>query len=844
MDTDFDLTQINREIHNCISRACVGREPLEALIKGDLFVPKEGLLWDYKEAVGAEKAALAKTILQIVSFHNTCGGYLIYGVRELEKDKKFVPTEVELSGVDPSSIKNKIKDYTGASIDFTFKEITYHFDGENYKAGLIYVPKREKTSRPISFVKNGPEKSPGNPIFKRDETYLRYLDECIRATTTSDWQTLFSSRDFNPSFGLDVEAGGGEETDERRITHDLPDKNLICSKFVGRQDLLSKLWEWLSDDLEYTKILSGDGGKGKTSIAYEFCRSFIQSPPSGFERVVWFSAKEKQFSGFYNNFFELQESDFNSSHSFLSLLAENCALDSDEYKDVSSKQIKRELRDALQLFHSIYVIDDIDSLDEDEQRKVVDACRQLGCAEARFLITTRKKLAYSSDICIDVPGFPLDDFKLYVESLRDRYSLKDIGRSEIKILHKTCDGSPLLASSILRLFRLGTPLSQAIKEWKGEAGEDARSAALKREIDSLTPDSKRLLLAIFYFDNCSFTELKQAAGMEKIKLVDCLDELQSLFLVNEPKLIDSEERFSVSNTTALIISEMQRELAYDHNKLKNTIRSLKEGPSTKKVGNTKKVGLAINQALALLREARVEEAIKTVDQQLRFLSENADLLLMKARCLIALTPANYSDARKILRKSHEGGQRKELLYDLWYEAETKLNSPNGIIEVSQIAVGRDDFDMKKWFERLAIGLVRRSKTRDSESEIKDLMEASSVLSKSLPYLDKTSKEIRIEELNSLHNIIWDRLEQSSNFSWLSCFDFIYELISRGDIRTKMFFNAKRCLEEALAEGKLTESKRNAYNHCVNRFFTLLDSRPEKDKLDRPFDDIQNNLARA
>ncbi|AMD01603.1 Divergent AAA domain protein [Halomonas chromatireducens] len=839
MNIDYDLTEINRTIFNCISRACIGAEPLEALIVEGSFIPKESLLWDYKESISSESLALAKTVLQIVSFHNTCGGYLVYGVKEIEKDKEFSPANLDFSQVDPAQLRNKIKHFTGRSIDITFKEVNYSLKGEGYNAGVIFIPKREKTSSPVSFIKNGPEKRPGKPLFCPDETYFRHLDECVKATTASDWQTLFSSREFNPSYGLNNKL---EESDLLQVTHNLPDKNLICATFVGRDSLLSRLWEWLSDDLEYTKILSGDGGKGKTSIAYQFCRTFIQSSPSGYERVVWLSAKEKQFSGIHNEYFELQESDFNSCHSFLLLLIENCAMAVEEYEDVSTKQLKRDLKDSLPLFPSIYVVDDIDSLEEDEQRKVVDACRQLGSSNTRYLITTRKKLAYSSDLCIDVPGFPIDDFTLYVDSLVSRYSLASIKKGDVASLHKTCDGSPLLAASILRLYKQGVPFSQAIREWKGEAGEDARSAALKREITSLTPESKRVLLAIFYFVNCSFTELKQSVGIERIKLIDCLEELQSLFLVNEPKLIDSEDRYSISNTTALIISEIQKEMAFDHRKLSTTIKSMKEGPSVKKIGNTRKVGIAINQSLALIRDGRIPEAIETVDQQLRFLSENPDLLLMKARCISRLDSPDYTKVRELLRRSYGKGQRKELLFDLWFKTESSLNSSNGIIEVSQLAIKIQDFDKTKWLERLATGLVLRSKHRDVISGLQDLMDASLALTKSLNYLDRTSKEIRIEELNSLHNIIWNKLELSNNHSWLTCFDMILDLLKRGDVRTKMFINASRCLAETRAEGIQTEKKKNAYNRCVDRFLELLDDRPEKDKHDRPFSNIRDELC--
>ncbi|EHD2282142.1 ATP-binding protein [Vibrio vulnificus] len=847
MESTFRLSDINAKILECLSASSIGLEPIKALMLEDTFVPKEGLLWDYKEQISADAQALAKTVLQIVSFYNICGGYLIYGIKETIKDKEFIPVEVDLSKIKPAQIRDKIKYYTNEYIDFTFGDITISFKGREHTLGIIHIPKRPRAKNPVAFIKNGPEKKNNTLLFEIDQTYFRHLDECLPATKPSDWQTLFSEREFHPIYGMNATLSIDDKPIQL-ITHDLPDKNLICSNFIGRTEALSKLWEWLADDLEYTKILSGDGGKGKTSIAYEFCRTFVRSAPQGYERIVWLSVKQKQFSGINNEFYDLNESDFTDSISFLKCLGEHCAQEVTEYETLSIKQIKRNLSSVLDIFPTLYVVDDIDSLEEDEQRKVVDYCRQLGSEHVRFLITTRKKFGYSSDLCVDIDGLPLPDFSSYIDSLVEKYSLKNINAKDKTSLHVASDGSPLLSASILRLFKLGIPLQKAITEWKGSAGEDARNAALLREIKSLSQESKRLLLTIFYFKSCSFTELKQASGLEKIKLVDCLEELQSLFLVNEPKIIDSEQRFSISNTTSLIVSEIREELAFDYKKLDDIVRKMKTGPVSKKSGNRRKIGLAINQAVALLKDDRVTEAIETVDNELREMKENPDLLLMKGRCLLNTDKPNYEQIRELFRTSHKNGQSKNLLFELWFQTEQKLNSSNGIIEVAQKALDSEDIDTNRWYERLARGYVLRANNRSSDtnksndSEIKDLMDASLALTRSLVGLDKSSKEMRIEELNSLHDVIWKKLENSSFFSWLSSFDILHDLILRGDTRTSMYLALDRCLVEAKQEHPQTKKKKEAISICGEKLYHLLESRSDKDKLDRPFLDIKKNLG--
>ncbi|MDH2434100.1 NB-ARC domain-containing protein [Pokkaliibacter sp. MBI-7] len=839
MTTDIEITSVSSNIHDLLKKASVGPEVIKTLlISSTNFFPKEGWLWDYKAQLNSDNISISKTILQVVSFHNTCGGYLIYGVTEKVKDKEFIHCDIDFGEFNPAQLRDKIKSYTGSYIDVTFKEVTFEIENQQKKFGLLHIPKRQYSSTPLAFIKNGPEKSNGKILFNKDDTYFRYLDECHKASTPQEWQTLFSPREFNPNFGLDTSS---PSKNEQYINHNLPDKNLICSNFIGRDKMLSELWKWLSDEFEYTKILSGDGGKGKTSIAYEFCRSFIKSPPQSYERIIWLSIKQRQFSGFSNQYYNLQDSDFTDSLSFLICLADNFALLVENYNDISDRKIKRDLREALPLFPSLIVVDDIDSLEEEEQRKVVDSCRQLGSMNVRFLITTRKKLAYSADLCLDVPGLTISEFNEYISSLIHKYNLPKLRTKEIEKLHEASDGSPLLSASILRIYKQGVELSIAIKDWRGQAGEDARAAALKREIQSLSTEAKRVLLAIYYLRNCSFTEIKQAAGVEKTKLFDHIEELQSLFLVNEPKIIDEEERFSLSNTTSLIIGSMTSDLAFDHKKLLTTAKSMREKPVEKKSGNRRKIGIAINQAMALIKEGLYQKALETVDAELKHLKDNPDLLLMKARCLLSFEKPNKGEAEELLRRAISQGQEKEIAYELWFKAEEDSNSANGIIEVSEKALALTDSNKNRWNERIAKGYILRSKLRDTHSAIRDLNDANNHLTKTLENLSGVDKEIRIAELNSLHDLIWKTLEQDSDISWLTAFDYIYNLIKQGDLRTVMYKAAKRCLDEEKSEKRRGEKRAEVYRICLDKFSNLLNERSSKDKTDRPFTDLLTEL---
>ncbi|GAC20303.1 ATP-binding protein [Paraglaciecola arctica] len=840
IESDFSLKEINTRMLRLLESIDLSSEPLKILLYGNGFVPKEGALWDYKSEYKNDALSLAKTVLRIVSFYNTCGGYLIFGVKELQRDSLFAPVKVDLSELNQAQLRDTIRRYTSTSIDVCVNTIQLKIEDVNFELGLLHIPKR--TSKlPIKFVRNGPLKEGSNKnIFCIDQTYFRFLDECRPAQTPEDWQLLLSSRTFNPSTGV------GSSTPFNKIStlyHNLPDRNLICSKFIGRNEKIAQIWEWLADEFEYMKILSGDGGKGKTSIAYKFATDFIHSYPEGFERVLWLSIKQKQFSGLNNEYFELEGEKFHDVLSFLECLAINCALDTTEYSEISLSLIKKEVKDALTEFPALIIIDDLDSLEDEEQKNVVDTCRYLSSNKARFLITTRKKLGYTSDQCIDVPGLPKEDFEEFISTIISKSTRKVLTRREVERLHQACDGSPLLSASIVRLFNLGMPFQMALEQWKGEGGEDARNAALEREVESLSPDAKRILLIIFYFKTCSYTEIKQVSDHGDIKLAELLEELKSLFLVNEPRFIESEERYSISNTTALIVERKASNMAIDHKRIDTAVKQMRRGVKRSNKPNSKEIGAAISQADALLKDHKVYDAISTVDSVLNQYKKHPDLLLMKGRCLMHSDILDYEKSRQLIKHSINAGQNKELAFDLLYICETKLENNTGAIEVCSKAHEQSGFNNSSWAERLAKELVQRSFRRKGDSRISDLMESSSVLGSSLKSLSNLAKEQKVLELSEIHDLIWSELENVTDLTWLSKYDTCAELIERGDIRTLSFRRAFSCIERAYKEPRPSTKKKEALEIVILKFSKLLSKTKSNEVQVKLCEELSNELSK-
>ncbi|MGH7240113.1 MAG: RNA-binding domain-containing protein, partial [Candidatus Saccharimonadales bacterium] len=681
-----EIYNVRRTIAQYISDGVCDIRILYSLAPAGHFLPKECELWDYKNTNAGDAVSMAKTILQIVSFYNTYGGYIIFGLDEISA-AQYEPIGIQQNLFNLDQLKQLIKNYTKHSIGFTWTEIPYELNGNSQSKklfGLITVPKRLSHTPPVSFTKNGPDTKSGRPLFTSGQIYFRRDHECLAMVDIDDLRFLAGDRVLTLSDAADQ---GRAVTRKFIVSHNLPDKNLICPDFSGRDEIRRELWSWLGDEVQYSRVLAGEGGKGKTSIAYKFCLEICETPPLGFEQVMWFTAKEQQWSALRNNWIQLEDAQFNDVESLLKAICGQLPINDDELVGNSIAGLKLLTKNALSQIPCLIVVDNLDSMDSDEQKRILETTTQIGNPQARFLLTTRANLAFSSDLTTKVPGFDREEYQTYVHNLCGRLKVALPNKGPIDALRKSTDGSPLLTESIFRLHKQGMPLSDALREWTGKAGADARAAAIEKEIRSLSPEARRTLLAATYFGECSFTEIKLAVGYGDTELGDCIEELSSLFLISSEKIIESEPRFQVSRNVVSVVLSQRTSLTTDHSSLSEKTKKIRQGASgIHAVGNRKLIGRAITQANALLKEGRIEDAIKTVDVELDRQTNNPDLLTMKATCFTKSDPPDLASARKYFNLAYEKGGRKLVLFEEWYSAESQAVHAPGMISVASSVI--------------------------------------------------------------------------------------------------------------------------------------------------------------
>jgi len=778
---------------------CIEHRDLSDQLAG-LFFPfgeplqKETALWDYKQTTSGDKLAFAELARDIAALHNSYGGYIFLGVSEPKKDEEFQVIGFDRPAEFVTQARGALDSYVSNRIDIDIRDLS--IGGRN--VCYVYVPQRKSSLSPVFLTRNGPEKRQ-KPIFFEKTTYFREHDRNIQATVAGQWEFLNSDR--NPRQLLsDLPINSAPNQLSRIVPQNLPDRNLICNCLFGREEILSNLWAWMADELEPVRLLAGAGGRGKTSIAYEFASRLYKNAPLPIVQVLWVSAKRLQFRAERNEYVELPVRSYSSPIELLRALCEGTAAlvsGGDDFEEESEYTLQKKLRESLKLLPSFVIVDDVDSLSQDQQRRVFELVQQISSAgsESKFLITTRANYAFSETQCIQVVGLDGDAYRSFVEDRLARLGLEKLRARAIKAIHTASGGSPLWTESILRLMRQGLTFDQALSDWAGKPGEDARAAALKKELEALSPPAKRLLYAASILGESSRAELIELTKIGKKEFEQAIVELQALFLVDAPKLIADEPRFSVHEATALAVTESAAELVADHKRLFEAARefSRRVASSTGK-GATSKIGSVVNQTIALLSANDQPKALATVENALKANPKNPDLLMLKGRCLrTTVLPA----AVEAFAEAHRRGQRKSILFDMWHQALVELEDHPAVLDITNLALDAG-MDGSVWLPLRArasvqIGLVRR-RDGNAAGAIDLLRRAARDLStarvacKSSPGRAEAIKQ----DMFSINDVAWSIASSGrGRDDFIAGFDLIRDALTNSDFRV---INARRLVE--------------------------------------------------
>lgn len=685
------MSEMVARVHKCVASGEFDRLIFDELQTGNGTVNESEVL-DFKQQLPVSDLEYAKTVRDLVALHNSFGGFLVFGVEEVDKDRSFAIVGVPQNTFKLAKARDLARAYVGR--DLRISSLSVHAAGVNLE--VVWVAKRGIGELPARFVRNGPEEKPKQLAFKKGEVVFRRLEGNGVAVAAEDFDFLFSAR-RPPSLELTV----ADIAHEGALDHNLPDRTFICSRFVGRRMDLGELWTWLADDFSRVRLIAGEGGLGKTSLAYRFSEEVASRGIKPFEKVVWLTAKVRQFIASEDAHRETGHTDFHDANSlFRAIASAHGAIDAD-FEGLDTRALMEVALDSCAAYPTFVVVDDVDSLSPPDQQRALEFGMRAP-RSTKMLLTTRINFSYSPDNVLKLDGLPQEEFREYVSVLRARYQLQELKDGKVEHLREVSGGSPLFADSLLRLERRGIKFEKAITQWRGEQGLEARKAALKREVEYLSKPARRVLYVISLLRNCIYPELSRIVDYADQTLGDALLELSSLFLISMPA-VAKQASYTVDPNTALLMLSLAPSLGIDHSALDSKARSTGSdaiGLTTQRRSHT--VGLAIAQAIALAKTGNAKGALEVIHAAAKKLKNpHVDLLLASGRFSLRLNPPNRDEASKAFEQAYELGQRKLLLFDLWFEAEYGRGSLERARDVASKALDSVVGDERQWHERRA-----------------------------------------------------------------------------------------------------------------------------------------------
>ena len=473
-------------------------------------------------------------------------------------------------------------------------------------------------------------------------------------------------------------------------------------------------------------LLAGDGGKGKTALAYQFASTIQQHAPRPFEFIIWLSAKRKQFVD--RQITDVPVTDFDDFESALNYILTEYGWLGELSDDVDTK--KHAVLEYFEQLPALVILDDINSLEGDIMNAVSFFVFEASRTRSKFLFTSRLIPFGMDTLTTQISGFPQrsPEGHQFIDSRIRLFGLDKTAfdAQSVNEILKVTDGSPLYIEDLLRLALLGDGINRVLQEWKDHKGRAAREYALGREFDLLSLDAALvLLIAAHYNAPVSTAEITVAAGRELDldRVQNSLSELQKLFLVPKPRIVEDIPRFILNQNTRDLVLDVMRDRNPDL--FEKTEAAVRAASGRARVSRRDRlvVGTYIRQAVSLVKLDRHREAEETLKKGLEALPETADLYGHLGWVYWRWKPYPLAtDARENFRRAAELNCRNAEMYFHWCQLEKENRAWTRMSEAAKAGLRVIEDDLNLLYlsgyarSRLAFDLLSYDQLERAEDE--------------------------------------------------------------------------------------------------------------------------------
>lgn len=449
----------------------------------DLFTKKynyEDEHLDYKlQYHFSKKRDQLQIVKDIVSFANTDGGVIVFGVRDKTYDWEGLDDESD--ELNDLQINSQIKEYIGQTLPLKCGRYT------SSNNNVFYLITIEKLQSPLPFIKDGTysrikkgsSKEETYTVFKKGSFYGRVASSSL---DVSNDLFFFEKRDSCHS-----------------IITNLNEISRPYTKYVERTKEKTALIKALNNPNIRNVRVNGIGGIGKTSFVRNFCDSILSGDIKmsfAIDAIVWVTGKITLFTP--TGDIQCLRDTTLSYREMLVTIANALFIDHSETKDNELRQL---IYERMLHYPTLLILDNMETIND---KNIIDFYQNIPL-NCRIIFTSRTDLA-TSFTRLDIEGFDKEQFLQYIKNNIEEYCPNDYQKVlELVEPHAIqfkdyTRGSPILMSLIMHKICNGHNINPILS--------DLKSLAKSENVDSVYYNSVMEFCFNDTFDSFSSNELE------------------------------------------------------------------------------------------------------------------------------------------------------------------------------------------------------------------------------------------------------------------------------------------------------------------------------------------------
>jgi tetratricopeptide (TPR) repeat protein len=471
---------------------------------------KEDELWDYKQDIPpsgrGNDAQWANIAADVLAFHNTRGGVLVFGIRN--GDFQFTGAS---HSFDTKLFNDKIRRYVGDRFWVSFSREYIQHD-QRY-LGLAVIP--PKAHAAIRVLADSPPIG-GRQSLKIGDLCIRRGDE-TKILRGSNALTFLAEHRVGESASLYA-------VNEPNFRVLRPDYR----QFTYRKDLCGVIEQSLKSDRTFTTSLTGIGGVGKTALAS--WATLLAHEKKYFDFIVSLTAKDRALTS--TGIVPLQP----TLSSLVDLLREICDVTGfSELSQISdvSVQVEAIRTNILSQFKGLLFVDNLETVDDP---LLISFLENLPLP-TRAIVTSRKTRVRVAAQPVSVGPFEEHEaveFVTHAARLRRKDFIAEMTTAERVRIANSCDRIPLVIEWFVGRSRSA---EKALREaetlaTEGHHGEELLEFSFRRIYGELGEKEQAVLKVLSLIGTQLPVEAVAAgAGLPVHEVADRLEELRDYSLV-------------------------------------------------------------------------------------------------------------------------------------------------------------------------------------------------------------------------------------------------------------------------------------------------------------------------